>query len=166
VTRIREAVSADMPVLETIQHATLASPWPELLDRAVHGDGVFCLVTALSQMEQKTEREIETKTELKTDLRIDTPVGYALALDGDQCYLAEIAVHPEYRRNGYGSELLKSVVDRTDTDEIRLTVRADDPTAKTFYETHDFSVIDRLPGHYDEGEETRDGLLLSKSLGS
>ena len=156
MTRIREAVSADMPVLETIQHATLASPWPELLDRAVHGDGVFCLVAALSQMEQKTD--------LQTDLGIDTPVGYALALDGDQCYLAEIAVHPEYRREGYGSELLKSVVDRTDTDEIRLTVRADDPTAKAFYETHDFSVIDRLPGHYDDGEDTRDGLLLSKSL--
>jgi ribosomal-protein-alanine N-acetyltransferase len=157
-SRIREAVSADMPVLETIQHATLASPWPELLDRAVHGDGVFCLVAALSQMEQKAE--------LKTGLGIDTPVGYALALDGDQCYLAEIAVHPEYRREGYGSELLKSVVDRTATDEIRLTVRADDPTAKVFYETHDFSVIDRLPGHYDEGEDTRDGLLLSKPLDS
>jgi ribosomal-protein-alanine N-acetyltransferase len=158
MTRIREAVSADMPALETIQHATLASPWPELLDRAVHGDGVFCLVAALSQMEQKTD--------LQTDLGIDTPVGYALALDGDQCYLAEIAVHPEYRREGYGSELLKRVVDRTDTDEIRLTVRADDPTAKAFYETHEFSVIDRLPGHYDDGEDTRDGLLLSKSLDS
>jgi ribosomal-protein-alanine N-acetyltransferase len=160
MTQIREAVSADMTVLETIQHATLASPWPELLDRAVHGDGVFCLVAALSQMEQKAE----TETELKTDPGIDTPVGYALALDGDQCYLAEIAVHPKYRRNSYGSELLRSVVDRTDTDEIRLTVRADDPTAKAFYETHDFSVVDRLPGHYDDGADTRDGLLLSKSL--
>jgi ribosomal protein S18 acetylase RimI-like enzyme len=132
-----------MPVLETIQQAALASPWPELLNQA--GDGVFCLV-ALPEIES------------------NTPIGYALALDGDQCYIAEIAVHPGHRRTGHGSALLESIVDWTDTDEIRLTVRADDPTARAFYETHDFCVIDRLPGHYDDGADTRDGLLLSKSL--
>lgn len=147
MTRIREAVPTDMPVLETIQKAALASPWPELLDRAVHGDGVFCLVATP-----------ETNSESAG------PIGYALALDGDQCYLAEIAVHSDYRRAGHGSALLTCVVDWTDTDEIRLTVRADDPSANAFYETHEFSVIDRLPGHYDDGETTRDGLLLSKSL--
>lgn len=149
MTRIREAVPIDMPVLETIQQGALASPWPELLDRAVHGDGAFCLV-ATPEANGGSE----------------TPIGYALALDGDQCYLAEIAVQSDYRRTGHGSALLACVVDWTDTNEIRLTVRADDPSAKAFYETHDFCVIDRLPGHYDDGASTRDGLLLSKSLES
>lgn len=134
-------------MLETIQHTALASPWPELLDRAVHGDSAFCLVATP-----------------ETDGGSETPIGYALALDGDLCYLAEIAVHPGYRRAGHGSALLACVVDWTDTDEIRLTVRADDPTAKAFYVTHDFREIDRLPGHYDDGSSTRDGLLLSKPL--
>lgn len=164
MTRIREAIPADMPVLETIQQAALASPWPELLDQA--GDGVFCLV-ALPEMDGERTMMMngeERIGESESESESDTPIGYALALDGEQCYLAEIAVHPDHRRAGHGSALLERVMDWTDTGEIRLTVRADDPTAHAFYETHDFRVIDRLPSHYDDGADTRDGLLLSKDL--
>jgi ribosomal-protein-alanine N-acetyltransferase len=153
VVQIRESVPTDAPVLETIQHTALASPWPELLDRA--GDGVFCLVATLPPA---TKRVTQTMPET------ETIVGYALALDGEQCYLAEIAVLPDHRREGYGSVLLESVVEQSDADELLLTARADDMAAKAFYETHGFCVIDRLPDHYDDGSDTRDGLLLSKPI--
>lgn len=170
---IRDATPADAPLLESIQRASLASPWPELLDSAVHG-GVDCLVATTAT---------------------DTPVGYAIFVDGEakraskdvdedarghdreseaeprrgkqheQCYLAELAVSPSHRREGYGSSLLETVIERTDADELLLTARVDATTATEFYETHGFRVIDRLPDHYEETEtETRDGLLLSKSL--
>jgi ribosomal-protein-alanine N-acetyltransferase len=146
VIQIREATPTDAPVLETIQRTELSSPWPDLLDRAVHGDGACCLVAALPETE--------------------TLVGYALALDGEQCYLAELAVYPDYRREGYGSALLESVIERTDSEELLLTARDDDVTAKAFYETHGFRVTEQLPDHYDDGTDTRDGLLLSKSVDS
>lgn len=159
MSRVRDAVPADAPLLESIQRASLDSPWPELLDSAIHG-GVCCLV-------------VTTTTGL--------PVGYAITVDGEpdgtgtdeeneepnQCYLAELAVDPSHRREGYGSSLLETVIDRTDADELLLTARVDDTTAKAFYETHGFDVVHRLPDHYDENEtETRDGLLLSKSIDS
>lgn len=167
---IRDATPADTPLLESIQRASLASPWPELLNSAVHG-GVDCLVATTTT---------------------DTPVGYAIFVEGkdadgdarthdrdiedenrsgvhEQCYLAELAVSPHHRRDGYGSSLLETVIERIDADELLLTARVDATTAKAFYETHGFRVIERLPDHYDEIEtetetETRDGLLLSRSL--
>lgn len=155
---IRDAVSGDLPRLSAIQAASLASPWPELLETALSTpelelDGLCCFVI--------------------TPPEDNTPVGYVLSVEGapetddqttsgKQCYLAEIAVSPDHRRNGYGTALLDAVSEHTDADELLLTARADDATARAFYTEHDFRLVDRLPEYYDDNGP-RDGLLLSKS---
>lgn len=140
---IRDAVPRDERALRAIQRASLASPWPQLLDLGM-GGGAQCLVATAPES--------------------DEVVGYALALDHEQCYLAELAVSPGHRREGYGSALIEAVTERTSADELLLTARADDAGARGFYESHGFGVVERLPDYYDEEMDTRDGLLLSKSL--
>lgn len=163
---IRNLVSADKPVLETIQRESLSSPWPELLDTAVQTqdlllDGPHCFVA--------------------TPPASNTPVGYILAVEGhpdadqsaddheqeetkQQCYVAEIAVAADHRREGYGSALLKTVGKRTDADELLLTARATADTPRAFYTANGFRVIDRLSAYYDSEDSTQDGLLFSKGV--
>ncbi|MFC6963773.1 GNAT family N-acetyltransferase [Halocatena marina] len=156
-----------MPILKSIQRASLTSPWPALLDSAVHG-GATCLV-ATTTTDTPIGYALSVTGQPETDA-VDQATGRETDTEGAQCYLAELAVDPHHRREGYGSSLLKSVIERTDADELLLTARADDTTARGFYETHGFQVIDRLPEHYEHGHgqetERRDGLLLSKPLGS
>jgi len=92
------------------------------------------------------------------------PVGYALVVpDRPTAYLAELAVAPPAQGRGHGSRLLALVVERyrdRGFDELRLTARADDERVRSFYEGFDFTVAERLPDHYDDG----DGLLLVRAL--
>ncbi|RRJ28168.1 GNAT family N-acetyltransferase [Halocatena pleomorpha] len=159
---IRNAVPADQSALETIQRDSLASPWPELLDTAVQAldldlKGPLCLVATPSES--------------------NTPVGYVLAVEGHppeesdsyegtegQCYVAEIAVAADHRRERYGSALLTAVVDRTDAEEVVLTARANADATRSFYIANSFRVVERLSGYYDSDGEPEDGLLFSKRV--
>lgn len=161
---IRDAVSADEPVLETIQHDALVSPWPELLETAVRAQalgGPRCLVATPSAS--------------------NTPVGYVLAVEGSpepeqdahshepdgvesRCYVAEIAVAAEHRREGYGSALLEAIAERSDAEELFLTARADEALTHAFYNANGFRVADRIPDHYDGDDGPQDGLLFSKRV--
>ncbi len=158
---IRDVTPADRSVLKAIQRESLLAPWPELLDTAVQAsdldlDGPLCLVA--------------------TSPTSNTPVGYVLAVEGrpdeqdvvgyegteGQCYVAEIAVAADHRREGYGSALLKAIVDRTDAEEIVLTARAKADATRAFYTANSFRVIDRLTAYYDGEDGPEDGLLFSK----
>ena len=161
---IRPAEPTDGPVLRALQ-SELLSPWPELLDLALHGPGPLCLVAERSDADRSGGD--------------DRVVGYVLALAGDTespstdvddaCHVVELVVAPEARREGYGSALLDAVAERVDADRLRLTVRADDDAARAFYEHHGFTPVERLPDYYavDSGTRpqggSRDGLLLEKS---
>lgn len=159
---IRDAASTDEPVLKTIQHDALVSPWPELLETAVRAQGgPRCLVA--------------------TSPASNAPVGYVLAVEGSphgeqdahshesdgvesQCYVAEIAVAAEHRREGYGSALLGAIAERSDAEELFLTARADEAPSHAFYNANGFRVTDRISDHYDGEEGLRDGLLFSKRV--
>ena len=137
---IREGVAADVPRIRAIQHAALAEPWPELLDVAVDGPQIFLVVEA------------------------DRPIGYALVVPADPvAYVAEFAIEPTQQRSGYGTRLMQSLLDRLTSEgfeTVRLTVRADDDRARSFYETCGFVGIDRIGDHYERG----DGVLMERTL--
>lgn len=165
---IRDTVSTDAPVLETIQNESLRSPWPELLDTAVQAqdlglDGPHCLVA--------------------TSAPSNAPVGYVLAVDGppdadaDQmmddherdgaqrrCYVAEIAVAADHRREGHGSALLEAVGNRANAEEVFLTAPAEVGPPRAFYTANGFRVIDRISEYYDSEDGAEDGLLFSKRV--
>lgn len=142
MTVIREGTADDLPRLRTIQEATLTEPWPELLETAVGGGPPLLLV-------------VERRTVL----------GYALAIaDGDRAYVAEFAVAPDQQGEGHGSRLMRALCSRladAGHERVRLTVRVDDARAQSFYASHGFETVERVPDHYDDG---RDGLLLERSL--
>lgn len=158
---IRPGRPADLPALRALQARSLDSPQPELLDLATRGAGAEVLVT--------TEG--------------DEPVGYVLAVaderadpgdggrdgaagDGDDrpatAYLAEVVVKPTARREGRATGLLAAVVDRLAVERLRLTVRADDGDARAFYRAVGFEPVDRLRGHYDDGEARAEAILLAR----
>ncbi|KAB7515916.1 GNAT family N-acetyltransferase [Halosegnis rubeus] len=89
-------------------------------------------------------------------------VGYALAVPGDETvYLAELAVAPGVRREGYGRRLVASLSDDYDEfDQLRVTVAAGDDGARAFYTACGFWELDRIEDRFD-GE---DGLLLLRRL--
>jgi ribosomal-protein-alanine N-acetyltransferase len=138
--RVREGDSADLPRLREIQ-AALAEPWPELLTAALGGPLPVYVVED------------------------GPPVGYAVVVaDGESvAYLPELAVDPARQREGCGSRLLDALRDRLTAagyDELRVTVRASDCGARAFYADRGFEPVDRLDGHFEDG----DGLLLALSL--
>lgn len=136
---VRPARPADGPALRAIQRVALVQPAEELLSLGLAG-GARCLV-------------------LEPGDGDGGPVGYVLALDADEhCYIAELAVAPDHRRQGYGSALLAALVSRTTGGELRLTVRADDADARAFYAACGFRVVERRPGRFDGA----DGLVMAR----
>lgn len=128
---IRDATDEDLPTLRAIQQVSLDEPWPDLL--ATTENGPLILVAEDPE-----------------------PVGYVVAIPGDtETYLAELAVTPAARRNGYGSALLAALTERT-AGRIELTVQESDDGAWAFYDSHGFTVEERLEDYYKSG----DGLLL------
>ena len=138
---IREARSTDRERLLTIQSASLTQPWPELLEMAV--DGLPLVLVADDG---------------------GGPVAYALVVTAEPvATVAELAVAPPYQGEGYGSALFGSLLERLRSvgiERVRLTAKAEDERARSFYEKFDFTVEDTLANHYDDG----DGVLLVRSL--
>lgn len=143
MTVVREARPEDLPRLRAVRAASLRETSPLLLDVAVRGVGTVLVATVPGVAE---------------------PVGYALTMrDGERAvaYLAELAVAPDHRRRGHGSALLSALLDRlADHEEVRLTTRADDDRARSFYEAAGFERLERLPDHYADG----DGVLYGRRL--
>lgn len=138
---VRLGQASDLPVLEAVQRV-LSEPAPELLAGALTSDGPLSVFVA-------TESD-------------RTPVGYVIVLPGPSAvYVPELAVLPAHQREGYGSALLSAVVTvarEQSIPEIRLTVAASNEQAQAFYESHDFTVRERIPGRFDAG----DGVVLAK----
>jgi ribosomal-protein-alanine N-acetyltransferase len=141
---MRPARPADLARLRAIQSASLAEPWPDLLEPAI--DGAGAVVVAVPDAEGDGSGT-------------PMPVGYAAALrDDTSAYLAEIAVAPEHRREGYGSRLLDDLCSRlarSGVERLTLTVRLDDEGARAFYDAHGFRVRSLVPEHYENGDALR-----------
>jgi ribosomal protein S18 acetylase RimI-like enzyme len=141
--RIRTARDEDRPVLRSIQDQTLSEPAPELLTAIVAGAGLALVAVR------------------------DQPVGYVLALTpGKLAYVPELAVAPAYQRRGIGTRLLDHVAQRAGADgaeQLRVTVHADDESARRFYRERGFDIQKRLPEQFTSGSGV--GLLLVRELG-
>ncbi|MEF8881433.1 MAG: N-acetyltransferase [Halapricum sp.] len=139
---VREARAADRARLEAIQAATLSDPSPELLEAAVEGP-LLALVSC----------------------EAGQPVGYLITItDGERAYLPELAVDPTVQRRGHGSALIDAVRRRLQergVSVLRLTARADDAGTRRFYERVGFEAVERVPDHYESGD---DGVIYEHSL--
>jgi len=92
-------------------------------------------------------------------------IGYSVAWKiEDQIHLANIAVHPQERRKGVGSQLLKAILEigkEVRCQKIFLEVRKSNIQAQNFYRKFGFVHTLTQKGYYHDGE---DALLLEKKL--
>jgi [ribosomal protein S18]-alanine N-acetyltransferase len=81
----------------------------------------------------------------------------------DEAHIATLAVHPEFRRRGIGSQLLQAGMDAAYAEGARiyhLEVRSGNALAQELYQGFSFEVVGRRPKYYkDTGE---DAVLMTK----
>jgi ribosomal-protein-alanine N-acetyltransferase len=79
-------------------------------------------------------------------------------------HITTIGVAPEHRRRGLANKLLRHAEEalrKRDIGVVMLEVRVSNRAAQNLYRTFDYSIVQRLPNYYNNGE---DGFLMVKSL--
>ena len=76
-------------------------------------------------------------------------------------WIATIAVHPDYRRQGLGGRLMAHVEARVPSRAMRLSARASNQEAIRLYQGRGYQQIDVWPRYYRGGE---DAVVMEKVL--
>jgi len=93
-------------------------------------------------------------------------VGYIMN-NPERKEIDSIAVHPEQRRRGIGSILLKKCYEyfkEKNADKIFIHVRKSNQTAQAFYAHHGFKKKKTIPYYYMMGGKVEDGIEMEKDL--
>ena len=76
-------------------------------------------------------------------------------------WIATVGVHPEYRRKGIGSALLRECERRIELPLVRLSVRVSNRAAIRLYQRYGYQATGTWPRYYKGGE---DALVMEKNL--
>jgi [ribosomal protein S18]-alanine N-acetyltransferase len=90
----------------------------------------------------------------KTDGKIAGYAGYWKVTD--EAHITNIAVHPEYRRNGIGSILVKGMIEtcrKTGIDRMTLEVRKSNVEAQGLYKKFGFKFAGIRKAYYSDNKE-------------
>lgn len=103
--------------------------------------------------------------------RIVTPTGQMTAfvfvmtnIENGTGHITTIGVAPEHRRRGLANKLLRhseEALRKRDVSIVMLEVRVSNQAAQELYRGFGYSIAQRLPKYYNNGE---DGFLMVKSL--
>ncbi len=141
----REMTSSDLTEIVRLEALIFPDAWPESSFREMLADKDWGALVA------------------ETDGRI---VGYACYLVVvDEAHVANIAVHPDYRRKSVAKRLLDRilVVAREESCvQVFLEVRPSNTAARTFYEHAGFVELYRRPRYYRQPVE--DALVMVMTL--
>ena len=127
--RVRPATRADAAPIRALQ-AHLREPSPTLLE---HGLAVGSALVSDAD---------------------GAVAGYALSVDAPTRsgrHLAELVVAPAHRRAGRGRGLLEAVIEDA-TGAVTLQAHPDNDAALALYDGCGFSVVDRRPDAYTDGD--------------
>ena len=94
-------------------------------------------------------------------------VGYAgLWAIGDEGHITNVAVHPDYRREGLAKMLIQTLIQRTRGEGLSrftLEVRVSNLAAIRLYEGFGFQSVGVRPGYYEDNNE--DALIMWLTTG-
>lgn len=141
--RIRKTAVSDLDGILEIEKASFMAPWSR---RA---------------FESELVRPGGISLTAEVDFR---PIGYAMGwFVTDELHIANLAVHPEWRRQGVGESLLNALFDASsDAVWAGLEVRQSNAAAIALYQKSGFVKTGLRKKYYtDEGE---DAVLMEKSL--
>jgi ribosomal-protein-alanine N-acetyltransferase len=148
--KIRTVEGLDLPVLTALHEACFTAAWDQ-------------------RWSQKSFAEVLAMPGAGARIAAigSEPIGFALArIAADEAELLLIGIHPEYRRGGYGSTLLRHVVDalqRAGARQVFLEVAEHNQAAAQFYRARGFRQVGRRAGYFG-GEPAVDALVLARSL--
>ena len=135
---VRPMKLGDIPRILEIEESSFPTPWTE---------GMF-----------RSQLRFEDRTISLVLVEDADVLGYAAAwLAYDEVHLLSIAVDPERRREGLGSEILAAVIlagEKRGAERMILEVREGNAAARSFYLRHGFVEIGTRRRYYsDTGED-------------
>ncbi len=140
---IRAASTDDLAQVAEIESKAIRPPWSE---------------SAFQQELQKEYANFWVVTDDETDSIIMAYVVFSFP--AEQAHLQTIAVHPDYRRKGLASLLIRKIISyvmKKNGESVILEVRKSNQDAIQLYQNLGFIVIRTIPGFYPDGE---DGFVL------
>ncbi len=145
---IRQAKLYDVPAMARIERESFDSPWSadEITKDVASNDGSIYVALALVGEERAGY----------ADMRIIT----------GESQIYNIAIAPEFRRQGIGEALLAHMIEKSEElglSLITLEVRSGNEAAMALYEKMGFKKVGSRPGYYAKGSE--DAVLMDKVLG-
>ena len=147
ILEIRQAKLYDVPAMARIERDSFEAPWSaDEITRDVTAGGNVYVAVALADEERAGYAEIRM-----------------IAGEG-QIY--NIAIAPEFRREGIGEALLRHLIDKADADGCKLVtleVRSGNEAAMELYKKLGFREVGRRKGYYAKGGE--DAVLMDLDLG-
>ncbi len=144
---IRPMTLDDLPQVLEIDRLSFPIPWPERSYR-------FELSENPSSTLLVATRQEAGRTSLAGY------IGYWLIVD--EVHISTLAVHPRFRRQGIGSELLEAALERAarkGADFATLEVRVSNQAAIDLYHRFGFHVVGRRAKYYRDNDE--DALLMT-----
>jgi ribosomal-protein-alanine N-acetyltransferase len=145
---IRRARPADRAALEALQ-SRLPEPSPGLLTHALETRG--------------TRVEVSVAGASAASDAPAVPVGYLLAVESRAAvHIAELVVHPAYRRQGRATALLATLFDALDTGTaVTVAVDPENATARSLYRSVGFRPDVTDPDYFEDGP----ALLMRRRAG-
>jgi ribosomal-protein-alanine N-acetyltransferase len=138
---IRRVTLADVPFLVKVEELSFNVPWPDFLFKAHLNNPGFVVY----------ERE-------------GNILGYAMVGDSKgRAHLQNIAVHPQFRRQGIGTELLEWCIDLVKLYGYRvmvLEVRQKNTSSQAFYTSHSFKKSGTVAGYYLDD----DAIIMTRKI--
>ncbi|MEA2054990.1 MAG: ribosomal protein S18-alanine N-acetyltransferase [Candidatus Thermoplasmatota archaeon] len=81
-------------------------------------------------------------------------VGYIIGIKmGSKGMIMSLAVHPSFRRKGYGRELVEAITKMLDANIVEIQVRRSNLNALKFYRSIGFERKNIIPAYYSDGED-------------
>jgi ribosomal-protein-alanine N-acetyltransferase len=154
--RIRQAVQADLLAVLRIERASFDQPWPFSAFERYLDDPGFLVAVANGESAGYFDDD-------------ESVVGYVVANlvpNHGRAFghVKDIAVHPDYRSEGIGADLLEralTVLGARGAQSVKLEVRASNERAVSLYRNFGFEYLRTMPRYYDDGE---DALILVVDL--
>ena len=144
---IRKAALYDVPAMARIERESFEDYWSpdELTKDVTSKDGSIYVAVALIG---------------------DERAGYAdMRIVAGEAQIYNIAIAPEFRRQGIGEALLKHMIEKSEElglENITLEVREGNEAAMSLYEKLGFKKVGSRKGYYSRGKE--DAVLMDRKL--
>lgn len=149
---IEPATMEDLDAIIEIENHSYACPWtPSLLQAEIHGkDFSYVYVARLTSSSENVQKII----------------GYSYFwLVAEEVHILNVAVDPDYRRHGFGAQLVEFALDfgrKRGAHRAFLEVRASNAIGRKLYERLGFTRIGLRKRYYSDNKE--DAYVLQKAL--